>query len=87
MESTIKSCFEIYQNNLKSIHNTTYTPETMTIEEIENTIDLIHMKYIMASTYSISKSCIQCVAYNHLKSLIEQYYERNEYYTNNKWST
>lgn len=89
MENTIKECFKVYYNNLKNVikSDTIYEIDNMSIMDIDNEIDMIHMKYIMTSTYSVSKSCIQCVGYNHLKSVIEQYYERMGFYEDNKkWS-
>ena len=81
MLQTIKSCFTMYYDNVKNIIkcNKVYDVETMTVTDIENEIDIIHMKYILGSTFSISPTSIQCMSYTHLKNIIDQYYDRYGY--------
>jgi len=75
MLNTIKICFSLYSNNLKSVtkDNTEYDVDNMTIDEIESAIDILHMKYILTSLYSISATSIQIMAHTHMKNMIEKY--------------
>jgi len=72
-ESEIKLCFNLFVNhmkcNIKELR--TYDVPTMTINQIRAEIDVIYMKYILCSSYSVSDSSIGVVAYNHLKKMID----------------
>ena len=78
MLSTIKICFSLYYENLKTIikSDNVYDLETMNIEDIESEVNIIHMKYILTSIYSISQNTIQWVSYTHMINMIDKYYER-----------
>lgn len=75
MLTTIKICFSLYSDNLKIIvkDNTMFDVETMTIDEIDAAVDILHMKYILTSLYSVSLTSIQYMAYAHMKTIIEKY--------------
>jgi hypothetical protein len=49
----------------------------MTVDEIESELNIIHMKYILSCTYSVSRNTIQHVSYEHLDNMIKKYYEMN----------
>ena len=73
MESEIKLCFNLFVNHMKSNIKDlrTYDSSTMTVNQIRGEIDVIYMKYILCSSYSVSDSSIGVVAYNHLKKMID----------------
>ena len=77
MSNEIKSCFESYvtymkSNHLKKIDNN-YLEEIqfMTNSQIGSEVDLIHMQYILSTSFSISKTAPAYLAYNHLKKMID----------------
>lgn len=80
MLSTIKICFALYYENLKSIikSDTIYDVENMDIKDIEAQVDIIHMKYITISLFSVSRTSVQFEAYIHMTNLIQKYYEIND---------
>ncbi|ARF12408.1 hypothetical protein Klosneuvirus_5_78 [Klosneuvirus KNV1] len=74
MENSIKYCFNLFvqymkTSSVKDLRN--YDTSTMTIEQIRSEIDIIYMKYILASTYTLSDSAVGTVAYRHLKEMID----------------
>lgn len=73
MEGEIKLCFNLFVNHMKSNVKDlrTYDASTMTVNQIRGEIDVIYMKYILCSSYSVSDSSIGVVAYNHLKKMID----------------
>lgn len=75
MLSTIKICFGLYYDNFKNIirSDVIYDVDNMSVEEIEAQVDIIYMKYITMSSFSISKTSIQSVAYTHMKNVIYNY--------------
>jgi hypothetical protein len=81
MLSTIKICFSLYSENLKNIikSDKVYDLESMDIQEIESEINIIHMKYILTSIYSISTTSTQYNAYIHMINMIEKYYKIHGY--------
>lgn len=82
MISTIKICFALYYDNIKNVIKSEfneYDLDNMTINMIESEIEIIHMKYILSSVFSVSPTSVQFMAYNHLMSLIKKYHEINEH--------
>ena len=78
MEKEIKICFAMYCKYMMSIIklDKNYTDEiinNMTIDNIKTDINIINMKYIIGSVYSISESSIAILAYKHIKSLIDEH--------------
>lgn len=74
MENSIKYCFKLFVQYMKtsSVKDLkTYDTGNMTIEQIRAEIDVIYMKYILASTYTISETAVGTVAYKHLKEMID----------------
>lgn len=74
MEHSIKYCFNLFvqymkTSSVKDLRN--YDTSTMTIEQIRAEIDIIYMKYILASTYTLSDTAVGTVAYRHLKEMID----------------
>jgi len=74
MENSIKHCFNLYvqymkTSSLKDLRG--YDTSTMTIDQIRVEIDIIYMKYILASTYTLSDTAVGTVAYRHLKDMID----------------
>lgn len=74
MEQSIKHCFNLFvqymkSSALKDLRN--YDTNNMTVEQIRNEIDIIYMKYILASSYTLSDTAVGVVAYNHLKNMID----------------
>jgi hypothetical protein len=73
MENEIKMCFSLFVNhmkaNIKDLRS--YDVGAMTINQIRAEIDVIYMKYILISSYSVSDSSIGVVAYTHLKKMID----------------
>ena len=75
MLSTIKTCFGLYYDNFKNIikSDIVYDVDNMSVEEIDAQVDIIYMKYITMSSFSISLTSIQVVAYTHMKNVISSY--------------
>ena len=73
MDNEIKLCFNLFVNHMKANIKDlkTYDASTMTVNQIRAEIDVIYMKYILCSSYSVSDSSIGVVAYNHLKKMID----------------
>lgn len=74
MEAPIKICFNLFAQymkaTIKDLRN--YDTSNMSIEQIRGEIDIIYMKYILASTYSLSDTAVGSVAYKHLKDMIDK---------------
>lgn len=74
MENSIKHCFNLFVNYMKtsSLNDLKkYDTTIMTIEQIRAEIDIIYMRYVLVSTYSLSDSAVGTVAYKHLKEMID----------------
>lgn len=73
MENEIRMCFYLWtthmKNTIKDLRN--YDTTNMTVNQIKAETDIIYMKYILASSYSISDSSVGVISYNHLKKMIE----------------
>lgn len=74
MEYPIKHCFNLYvqymkTSSLKDFRQ--YDTSTMTIEQIRAEIDIIYMKYILVTSYTLSDTAVGSVAYRHLKEMID----------------
>lgn len=80
MISTIKICFTLYYENLKKVikSDTIYDIESMSIRDIETEIDIIHMKYILSSPFSVSHNSVQYAAYLHIDTLIQKFNKSGE---------
>jgi len=79
MSNEIKQCFQLFatyikMNNIKTLDS--YNTDTMTIPEIKATLNVIYMKYILAS-FSISPSSNIVFAYVHLIKMIDEYLSHN----------
>ncbi len=85
MELTIKICFTLYSEYIKPLikSNIVYNVDNMSIEEIDSEVDIIHMKYILTSIYSISPTSIPTISYLHMKSMIEKYNNTYRFSVNN----
>ncbi len=86
METTIKICFTLYSDYLKPLikSDTVYNIDNMTIDEIDSEVDIIHMKFILTSKYSISPTSIPSISYLHMKSIIEKYNNTYRFVVNNE---
>lgn len=74
MEPSIKNCFNLFvqymkSSALKDLRN--YDTSSMTVEQIRAEIDIIYMKYILVSSYTLSDTAVGVVAYKHLKEMID----------------
>lgn len=72
MEKEIRTCFGLYLNYIKQhIKNLReYDIDAMSISDMDAQLDVIHMQYILTSSYSLSKTSPGLIAYNHLKTVI-----------------
>jgi hypothetical protein len=77
MLSAIKICFSLYFDSIKNIikSDMVYDVEKMSIEDIENEVNVIHMKYILSCAYSVSHNSIQYASFEHLENMIKKYHE------------
>ena len=79
MENTIRECFFIYTNflrqTIKNVYN--YDHTTMSIGQIRNQIDILHMGFIVHSSYTIAENSPAVIAYKQLITMIESFQERN----------
>ncbi|QKF94374.1 hypothetical protein QKU48_gp0916 [Fadolivirus algeromassiliense] len=73
MDNEIRICFSLFVNHMKgNIKNLPeYDYNSMTIQQIRGEMDVIFMKYILNSSFSISDSSVGMVAYKHLKKMID----------------
>lgn len=80
MDKDIRYCFSLYLNHMKSqIKNLKgYNVDEMSITEIRNQLDIIHMQYIISS-FAVSKSSTAVMSYNHLKEMIDNNISKLEY--------
>lgn len=74
MESSIKHCFNLFVRYMGTMIKDikTYDTTTMTVEQIRYEIDIIYMKYILVSTYTISETAVGTVAYKHLRDMVDK---------------
>lgn len=81
MLSAIKICFSLYFDSIKNIikSDMVYDVEKMSIEDIENEVNVIHMKYILSCAYSVSHNSIQYASFEHLKNMIKKYHDAYDY--------
>jgi hypothetical protein len=73
METEIKTCFGLFVKHMRStIKNLPeYDIDNLTIQDIRGEIEVIYMKYIMASSFLISETSVGVLAYKHLKQMID----------------
>ena len=72
MEKEIRTCFGLYLNYIKQhIKNLKeYEVDIMDTSDIECQLNIVHMQYILTSSYSVSKTSPALMAYCHLKEMI-----------------
>lgn len=82
MDNEIRICFSLFVNHMRTtVKNLTeYDYNSMTSQQIRGEIDVIFMKYILCSTFSVSDSSIGVVAYKHLKKMIDNDEMKIKYY-------
>lgn len=73
--NNIRTCFMLYVNHLRSqrkdLVTEAYNYETLTDQQIRSQLDILHMKYILSSSFTLNDSSPCMVAYKHLKSMID----------------
>jgi len=77
MDKEIKICFGMYYNYINSIIKLTVecipdNVDGMSVDEIRSYANILHMKYILSSSYSVSESSIAIISYKHLTGLIDK---------------
>ena len=82
MEDEIRTCFGMYSKFISGVIklDKIYTDEIisrMSMEQIKTELNIMHMKYIVNSVYSISESSIGSIAYKHMKQLIDDHFSQN----------
>ena len=83
MDNEIRICFSLFVGHMKSTLKNLpeYEYGAMAIQQIKAELEVIYMKYILLSSFSISESSVGVVAYRHLKKMIE-YDEMKTKYVN-----
>ena len=73
MDNEIRKCFFLYLNHIKSTIKglQDYDIQNMTILQIRAQIDVIHMQYILTSSFSVSETSPCVIGYKHLKEMID----------------
>ena len=75
LESNIRKCYTLYVSflkaNIKNLEN--IDQDDISIEQIDNHLDVLHLRYILSHTYSLSPDSVGMMAYRHLKQMIEEY--------------
>ena len=75
LEGNIRKCYTLYVSflkaNIKNLEST--DQEDISIEQIDNQLDVLHMRYILSHAYSLSPDSVGMMAYRHLKQMIEEY--------------
>jgi len=73
MEKEIRTCFGLYlsymRQHIKNLKE--YDIDSMSVSDIDASLDVIYMQYIVTSSYSISKTSPGLIAFNHLKEIIK----------------
>lgn len=72
MENEIRTCFSLFVHHLKnSIKNLPeYKYDELSIPQIKAELNILYMKYLLNSTYLNSEKAIVITAYKHLKNMI-----------------
>ena len=81
MDKTIKTCFCLYVNHMKNIvkNLNEYDYSVLTLNEIRDELNIIYIKYILSSPYSISDNSIGIVAYKHIKKMLDEESSKTKY--------
>lgn len=72
MDNEIRTCFSLFVNHMRNTVKTLpdYDYNSMTSAQIAGELDVIYMKYILASSFTISDNSTGVVAYKHIKKMI-----------------
>lgn len=82
METEIRTCFSLFVNHMRGTikHLPEYDYDKLTIQQIRAEMEVIFMKYILSSSYSISETSVGFVSYRHLKKMIDSDETKIKYY-------
>lgn len=77
MDKDIRICFELYLQHINVLIKSETNLDTeminkMSIDEIRTLANILHMKFILSSTYSLAETNVSVIAYKHLINLIDK---------------
>lgn len=83
MDNEIRICFSLFVSHMKqTLKNLPeYDYNTITSQQIKSEMEVIYMKYILSSSFSISESSVGVVAYKHLKKMVDDNEKKSKYNT------
>lgn len=80
METSINMCFLLYvtrmRQHVKNLKE--YDCNGMTMFDIQNEADVIYMKYLTGSPYSITEASPEVCSYRQLCSMLDRYFACND---------